>query len=87
MKINVRVEEKAQYRHRADTREETEQNEKTSHSAEEGFAAHMTPAFGGPFFVLGPPRRALAMKKRGVRFHKFIEKHAEDNLSIVYATS
>ena len=55
MKFNEWIEEESQHRHHADAREETEQDEKTSHPAEERFAAHVTPTFGGPFFVVGPP--------------------------------
>lgn len=87
MKLHKRIEEEAHQRHHADTREETEQDEKTSHSAEERSAAHMTPALGGPFFVFGPPRRALTIGEARVRIHKFTERHVEGSSSIVHVTS
>ena len=54
MKFHERSKKESKQRHYTDAGEETEQDEKTSHPAEEGSTAHL-PAFGGPVFILGPP--------------------------------
>lgn len=56
MKFHERIEKESYQRHHADAGEEAEQDEKTSHSAEERSTARL-PSFGGPFFILGPPWR------------------------------
>jgi len=69
MKLHKWSQYKSEHPQKSDEGKYCESKKQTTHPAKEGFAAHMSPAPGGPFFVLGPPRRALTVRKVTVRFH------------------
>ncbi len=71
MKFHEWVEDKSKNAQQADECKDAKPKEKTAHPAEEAIRAHAFPrlARGRPFFILGPPGRALTMGKAAVRFH------------------